>query len=70
MFDFFNTIGGYLSTFWKLVENFCLMLSVIINVLIDGVSLPIQFATFFPGFLGASILIFVVLYVIKFILAR
>ena len=70
MFDFFEQILGFFELAWQFFLNLFDMLVVLLRTLTAAVELPIQLSLVLPSVLGASVIIFLAVFVVKFIVGR
>lgn len=70
MFEFFNMVAGFLETAFNFVVNVLSMLITLIQVLVGAIGIPVTLAAAAPSILGTSIVIFLAVYVAKFIIGR
>lgn len=70
MFDFFGQIIGFIETIFEFFINFLETLQRLFEMVVKGIAVPIEMLGFLPAFLGAPLLIFLVVSIVKFILGR
>lgn len=70
MFEFFDQILGFILVVWQFLHNIITGLLTAIDMLEVAVGLPPLLVGFMPTVIGASMMIFVSIFVIKFIIGR
>ena len=70
MFDFFNQIIGFIETVFEFFINFLESLQRLFELVVKGIAVPIELLGLLPSFLGSALLVFIVVGIIKFIVAR
>lgn len=70
MFNFFGQIIGYIETLWSLVVGFVQSLLMTLKFLLTGTDAVLYLVGFLPSVIGASIVVFLAVTIVKFILGR
>lgn len=70
MFDFFDTIVGYLETIWNFIWGLCQSLLMAIKFLLTGTDAVLYLIGFLPVVIGGAVVVFFFIYVLKFIIGR
>lgn len=70
MFDFFNTIIGYIQIAWEYFTNLISTFVFAAQMITAALNFPRLLVGVVPPVLGASVLIFIAVYVVKFFIGR
>ena len=70
MFDAFGQILGFFETIFEFFINFLESLQRLLELVVKGIAIPFELLGFLPAFLGSALLVFIVVGIVKFILAR
>lgn len=70
MFDFFDKILGFFEAIGQFIENFFNSLIMAVTFMMSSVGFSIQLVSFVPAIIGSAIVIFIAIYVIRFILMK
>lgn len=70
MFDFFNTIVGYIETIWNFFWGLVQSLLMAIKFLITGTDAVLYLVGFLPAVIGGAVVVFFFIYVLKFLIGR
>lgn len=70
MFDFFNTIIGYIEMAWEYFTNLIATIVFACQMITASLTFPRMLVGVVPAVVGAAILIFIAVYVVKFFIGR
>ena len=70
MFDFFDTIIGYIELAWSYFLNLIHTIVFACQMITASLAFPRQLVGVVPFALGAAIMIFIAVYVVKFFIGR
>lgn len=70
MFDFFGQISGFAVSLFQFFVNLVDSLIQAVIFLGSGVSFSMGLVPFMPSFIGTAIVIFVAIYIVKFLIGR
>lgn len=67
MFDFADKVWGFISTIGEFIFNAIEAMISALVFLANSTQLPLALVSYMPGIIGTAIIIFMAVYVIKFI---
>lgn len=70
MFSFFNDILGFLGAIGQFIGNLISALIMAVNFMLDSVLFSLALIPFVPAIIGSAIVIFLAIYIIRFILMK
>lgn len=70
MFEFFDKVLGFFEAIGQFLENFFNSLIMAITFMLSSVGFSLQLVAFVPAIIGSAIVIFIAIYVIRFILMK
>lgn len=70
MFEFFDKVLGFFEAIGQFIENFFNSLIMAITFMLSSVGFSLQLVAFVPAIIGSAIVIFIAIYVIRFILMK
>ena len=70
MFEFFDQLLSYVTSFFSFFTNIIASLLLAVRFILDALELPVLLAGVMPPIIGTAVLIFVGLYVLKFLIGR
>lgn len=70
MFDFFNQISGFAVSLFQFFVNLVESLIQAVIFMGSGVSFSLAIVPFMPSIIGTAIVIFIAIFVIKFLIGR
>lgn len=70
MFEFFDQILGYIEMFFTFFTNMVRSLGMAFTLLTTSISFPMTLTEFMPPLIGSAVVVFVSIYVVKFIIGR
>lgn len=70
MLDFFNMVGGYLVTLWNMVLNLIESLLMAVGMVASSVGFVTQLVAYVPPILASGIIIFIAVFVVRFLLMK
>ena len=70
MFQFFDAILGFIETLWGFISSFFNAIAFAVSALVTSLALPFALIDYVPVIIGASISIFISVYLVKFLLGR
>lgn len=70
MIAFFESVIGLLNNFWEIVTNFFSTLAHALVMVNTSLALPVRLLGYLPTVLGSAMMVFIGVYVVKFMLGR
>lgn len=70
MFEFFDMVGGFLDLLWQYVSNMFSSLLLAVTFLATSLSFPQMLIAYMPPIIGSAILIFMAVYVVRFLIGK
>ena len=70
MLDFFNMVGGYLVTAWNAIVNLIESLLMAVSMVGSSLGFVAGLVLYVPPILASGIIIFIAVYVVRFLLLK
>lgn len=70
MFDFFDKILGFIEVIWDYFLNLIESLAMAVYFVGNSVNFTTYLVPFMPAIIGSAIVVFVAIYLIKFLIGR
>ena len=70
MFDFFDTIVGYVETLWNFIWGLGQSLLMAIKFLLTGTDAVLYLVGFLPVVIGGAVVVFFFIHILKFLIGR
>lgn len=70
MFEFFSKIIGFISSVWDYFINFIESLVQAVAFLVSSSAFAVALIGYMPGIIGTAIVVFLAVFIVKFLIGR